>query len=59
MQRLLEGGLDRHDAIHAIGSAVAQQIFAAIKGNPLDAEEYERSLNALTAATGRASGKDE
>ena len=56
MERLLEEGLDRHDALHAIGSAVADQMRAAFQGRPFDATGYEASLAALTAASWRKSG---
>jgi hypothetical protein len=39
--RLMKEGLDRHEAVHAIGSVLAKQIFHALKG-----ERDETSLNA-------------
>jgi hypothetical protein len=29
--RLMEEGLDRHDAIHAIGSVLAERLFAGLR----------------------------
>ena len=58
LARLLEQGLDRHDALHAIGAAVAEQIFGAVKGQPFDAAKYEHALNALSASSWRNSAKD-
>jgi hypothetical protein len=55
MQRLTEQGLDRHEALHAVGSAVAGQIFAALKGRSFDAAEYEKRLDALTVDSWRNS----
>ncbi len=49
--RLQAEGLDRHDAIHAIGSVLAEQIHAALQGKaegePSDA--YLAGLRKLTA----------
>ena len=58
MSRLLEQGLDRHDALHAIGSALADQIFGALHGQAFNAVQYEERLDALTASSWRNSGKD-
>jgi hypothetical protein len=61
LQRLMSEGLDRHDAIHAIGSILAQHIFdlvtapeAASKANPNDA--YNAALERLTAEEWLQSG---
>ena len=55
LQRLLADGLDRHEAIHAIGSVLADEMFGVLKEHRShDAAAYERSLNELTAATWRA-----
>jgi hypothetical protein len=61
LQRLMSEGLDRHDAIHAIGSIVAQHIFdlvsapeAASKADPNDA--YNAALERLTAEEWLQSG---
>ncbi len=58
MSRLLEQGLDRHDALHAIGAALAEHIFGAVHGYAFDASQYEKRPDALTAASWRNSGKD-
>ncbi len=53
--RLMEEGLDRHEAVHAIGSVLAKQIYAALKeegGADLNAE-YVEKLNRLTAESWR------
>lgn len=55
LERLLREGLDRHDAIHAIGSVIAEEIFEALnekkKHNP---KSYARKLDALTASKWRS-----
>lgn len=52
--RLMEEGLDRHEAVHAIGSVAAEQIFSALKegGGDLNAG-YVEKLNRLTAESWR------
>jgi len=56
MERLLEEGLDRHEAIHAIGSAVAEQIYATLQRRSFNAAEYDALLDALNADRWRKSG---
>jgi hypothetical protein len=54
LERLLMEGLDRHDAIHAIGSVLAGEIFQVLKfKRPHDETEYTRKLAALTATAWR------
>ena len=48
--RLSREGLDRHDAIHAIGSVLAEAFYNIMNsGGVHDAAEYARKLKALTA----------
>lgn len=55
LSRLISEGLDRHDAIHAIGAIVAAEMFNVLKHqSPHDPERYARKLEALTAARWRA-----
>jgi hypothetical protein len=52
LARLMSEGLSRHDAIHAIGSIVAERIFNLTKGGPKGADvngDYNRQLKELTA----------
>ena len=52
LERLLSERLDRHEAIHAIGSVLSEQIFNVLKGrqsNAADASQYDRKLAKLTA----------
>ncbi len=48
LRRLTSQGLDRHEAVHAIGSVVARQMHALLKGGAagFDAEAYARDLDA-------------
>jgi hypothetical protein len=55
MARLTAEGLDRHDALHAIGSILAVEMFDIVKSNRThDPEAYSRKLGAVTAASWRA-----
>ena len=52
LERLLNEGLDRHDAIHAIGSVLAGEVYHLIEGSsPGDglAASYHKGLAELTA----------
>jgi len=57
--RLRHEGLDRHDAIHAIGSVLASQLQSLLtnpkKSQPQPAERYHKALRRLSAAKWRAS----
>jgi hypothetical protein len=58
LARLREQGLDRHDAIHAVGSVLAEQFHAAFRHRAFDSSQYEARLDALTADVWRSSGED-
>ena len=54
--RLMAEGLDRHEAIHAIGSALSEQLFDALKHRNQQtdfAAEYLKRLDKLTAESWR------
>ena len=54
MDRLLREGLERHEAVHAIGSVVAGEMFEVLKSQrPHDPEAYARKLADLTARAWR------
>lgn len=56
LERLVEDGLTRHEAIHAIGSVVAEQLFKVMnEGVDLDRDLVTRSLARLRAAAWRFS----
>jgi hypothetical protein len=49
MARLVSEGLDRHEALHAIGSVLARRLHAAVKEQKADEGEYLREIEHLTA----------
>lgn len=52
--RLMEEGLDRHEAVHAIGSVLSEQLFSALRGGGADLNtQYMEKLNRLTAESWR------
>lgn len=55
LKRLIAEGLDRHEAVHAVGSVVASCIFEALQSpsRPFDPVAYARELEALTADSWR------
>ena len=61
LTRLLDGGLDRREAIHAIGSCLSEQMFNVVKDpskNVNPTEAYVKSLDNLTAAKWFLSGEE-
>ena len=59
LERLLAGGIDRHEAVHAIASVAVAWIENALKSKePMDAAGYGRELDRLTAESWRASLSD-
>ena len=44
MARLAAGGLDRHEALHAVGNVLSHHIFGAMK---LGAQEFDEALYAI------------
>ncbi|HEV2702907.1 MAG TPA: UPF0149 family protein [Steroidobacteraceae bacterium] len=61
LERLQVQGLDRHEAIHAIGSVLAEHLFVALRGAPLEANPnaaYDAALDELSAAGWRAQAHD-
>jgi hypothetical protein len=58
MSRLTECGLDRHEAIHAVGSVVAGQIYQVFKQRAHDPEAYAAELDKLTVESWRRSGDE-
>jgi hypothetical protein len=59
--RLMKEGLTRHDAVHAIGSIVAEQIYDLLKQNDtpeMSKARYYAAVERLTADTWRGSGDD-
>lgn len=61
LSRLIEEGLDRHEAIHAIASVLARHFFRAMQ-DPARAggqENYDRELESLTAESWRRISTEE
>ena len=61
LARLMKEGLSRHDAVHAIGSLVAENIYdlAKLKDAPETARaRYYAAIERLTAATWRENSDD-
>ncbi len=58
LERLLAGGLPRHEAVHAIGLIVANATAAALDGRAFDAGDYARELEALTAERWRSAPRE-
>ncbi len=52
LERLMRDGLDRHDAIHAVGSVLADYMQALVRGDaaPGATERYNEELEKLTVA---------
>lgn len=53
--RLMEEGLDRHEAVHAIGLVLSEQLFAALReeGDADINKQYVEKLNRLKAESWR------
>jgi hypothetical protein len=58
LDRLISEGLDRHDAIHAIGSVLAEHLHGVMGGKTRDLthSQYFAGLKDMTAAKWRAMG---
>lgn len=55
LSRLVAEGLDRHEAVHAIGAVLAAEMFDVMKlQTPHDPDRYARRLQTLTASRWRA-----
>ena len=53
IQRLMDGGLDRHEAVHAVGSVLANTIFAISKDRDVSQEAYNAAVEELTVESWR------
>ncbi len=59
LRRLMKEGLGRHEAIHAVGSVLSEQIYNTMSGSSSSIdinEQYARKLEALTAKGWLSSG---
>lgn len=61
LDRLLADGLDRHDAVHAIGAILAGHLYRmwGKQSSQFNAETYTSDLEALTVEKWRAMGQPE
>jgi hypothetical protein len=57
LARLMGEGLDRHQALHAIGSVLARRLHTMMKEQERDAGEYLQAIEGLTAESWKA-GQD-
>jgi hypothetical protein len=48
IQRLMDGGLDRHEAVHAVGSVLANTIFEISKDREVSQAAYNAEVEKLT-----------
>ena len=61
LDRLVREGLSRHDAVHAIGSVVAEEIYVLLKEQDIPdtaRTRYYAAIERLTAASWRANSDD-
>src|SRR5215471_6551296 len=61
LEQLMGEGLDRHEAIHAIGWILSKQMFRALKSDGKSSDwfkSYIAALEDLTAENWRRSGED-
>lgn len=59
LARLLSEGLDRHQAVHAIGSVVASEVFEVLQeGRRYDEGRYRAALRELSAERFRSPSSD-
>jgi hypothetical protein len=49
LDRLMDEGLDRHDAIHAVGNVLAEYLWQMSRGEQLDPDAYMDEIRQLTA----------
>jgi len=54
LDRLVAGGLRRHEALHAIGRVASDALAATLAEGRFDARSYASALDALTPAAARA-----
>jgi hypothetical protein len=60
LERMQVEGLDRHDAIHAVGSVLTRHMFRIMKhGQPFDEKAYSSDLDALSAEQWRAGSRED
>ena len=61
LDRLMDDGLDRHDALHAIGTVVAENVHEVLSDSPSNndvSDAYLKQLSGLTRETWLHSGRE-
>ena len=57
ISRLMGAGLDRHDAVHAVGSVLTEHLYPVLKADvPFDNASYRCALGSLTPESWRSGG---
>ena len=59
LNRLMHEGLDRHEAIHAVGSILMSIVFDVLQAPDAGGARYSRELATLTAAGWRSNLNDQ
>ncbi len=60
LERMLAEGLQRHDAVHAVGSVLAKHMFGILKeGHAFDDKAYTSDLDALSAERWLAESRED
>jgi hypothetical protein len=60
LQRMMAEGLDRHDAVHAVGSVLASHMFRVMKHKQsFEEKAYAADLDALSAERWRAESQED
>lgn len=58
LERLVRGGLSRHEAVHAVGLVASNATSAALEGRRFDPRTYARELDLLTVERWRSLSRD-
>lgn len=53
LSRLMSEGLDRHDAVHAIASVLAEHTWRLLRNEPVSSDPHERYFQALRVLTAK------
>ncbi|MGC4000914.1 MAG: UTP--glucose-1-phosphate uridylyltransferase [Anaeromyxobacter sp.] len=59
LERLVAGGLSRHEAVHAVGMLVANVMSASMEGRAYEPAVYARELDELTAERWRSLAQEQ
>ena len=59
LARLLDAGLDRHEAVHALGSVLASHIHRTMKRKEFECDQYNGDLDELTVESWHALAEEQ